>query len=582
MQLYTAASDYKITKIMVGITIATCMVLIRLAYLQINLQEYFSLKSKKNFLRFETTQSPRGNILDRHGILLATNRPVTSLVWQGTGNNYMTEDQKQILSALEDILHIPFINDAEKYHEIIHAEKLYKEVLLSNDLSFDQLSQIEERFPNLTNISITTHFQRYYPTYTHACHIIGYLGGHADLEPLGQMGLEKTCEHILKGKEGTILKTINSFGRNITQETTQEAAAGDDIYTTLDLNLQSICEQVFPESHAGAFIVMHAQTGDILALISRPHFDPNVFLHPISLPEWQLLQEKRPFLNRAFNACYPPGSIFKLITVSAALEHNIISPHATVRCKGYVSFAGRNYWCSKKYGHGILSVADAVAESCNTLFFDIAKHIDIDLLANYAHKFGLGQKTEQLFPEKIGIVPSRQWKLQAKGEPWWPGETLSATIGQSFLLVTPIQIARMIASIFTGYLVSPRILSTQEIIKEPLDLLPETRKFLKKSMKKVVTTGTGKRVGRVKNVEIYAKTSTAQTSALEKRNLGTSYLEHGWFVSYFKYKEEPPLTLVIVVENAGTAAVATTVAKNFLIEYKKIIDAVPIVVEQTV
>lgn len=581
MQLYSSASDQKIKKIIYGIVVITCTVIMRLAYLQINLQEYFILKSKKNFLRLETMLSPRGNILDRNGVLLATNRPVTSVLWQGTGNQYLTHEQEEILHSLEDILQASLIHTADERLTIIRAEKLYKEVILATDLSFDQLSQIEERFPNATNIAITTHFQRYYPTYAYACHIIGYLGGHSRLEPFGQMGLEKTCEHILKGKDGTILKTINSVGRNITQETTQEAAAGDDIYTTLDMHLQSICEQVFPESHAGAFIIMHAHTGDILALISRPQFDPNMFLAPISLPEWQSLQEKRPFLNRAFNACYPPGSIFKLITISAALEHNIISPHATIRCKGYVSFAGRNYWCSKKYGHGVLTVADAVAESCNTLFFEIAKHIDIDLLAHYAHKFGLGQKTEQLFPEKIGIVPSRQWKMQVKGEPWWPGETLSATIGQSFLLATPIQIARMIASIFTGYLVSPRILSTQEITKQPLDLLPQTRKFLKKSMKKVVTTGTGKRIGRVKNVEIYAKTSTAQTSALEKRTLGNAYLEHGWFVSYFKYKDEPPLTLVIVIENAGAASVATTVAKNFLIEYKKLIDSMPIVVEQS-
>ncbi|HEX4069509.1 MAG TPA: penicillin-binding transpeptidase domain-containing protein, partial [Candidatus Babeliales bacterium] len=318
--------------------------------------------------------------------------------------------------------------------------------------------------------------------------------------------------------------------------------------------------------------VLNPADGAIVALVSRPHFDPNMFLDPISHEQWQGLQEKNPFLNRAFDASYPAGSTFKLVTISAALERNIISEDELWNCKGYTLFGGRKYWCARRCGHGEISVKKAVAESCNTLFFEIGKKIDIDVLAEYAHKFGLGKKTNIVFPEKVGLIPNREWKFDYKGERWWPGETLSVSIGQSFLLATPIQIACMIASIFTGYLVAPRLLINEPVVTNPLDIKPETIAFLQKSMKSVVKSGTGKSVRKIKDMTIYAKTSTAQTSDFSKRKLDEKYLEHGWFVGHFQYKEYDPLVMVVLVERVGAAQVATTIAKNFLIEYKKYMD----------
>ena len=310
-----------------------------------------------------------------------------------------------------------------------------------------------------------------------------------------------------------------------------------------------------------------------MALLSRPSFDPTVFLEPLDHAQWLLLQEKQPFLNRAFNACYQPGSIFKLVTTSAALEHNFIDPNNSWYCCGYVEFGQRQYGCANHNGHGWLTAEQSLAKSCNTMFFEIGKRISIDLLADYAHRFGLGRKTNMVFAEKEGLIPTSAWKKQVKHEKWWPGETLSAVIGQSYLLVTPIQVARMISAIFSGYLVYPRVLFEEPVIKEPLGIKQETRKFLQQSMLKVVESGgTGQQVGRLKNIKIYAKTSTAQTSSLDKRDLGNAYLEHGWFVAYFSYKDEKPMTLVILMENVGSARVATDVAKQFLFEYRKLVD----------
>jgi len=386
------------------------------------------------------------------------------------------------------------------------------------------------------------------------------------------MGLEKIFEESLKGNNGTLINTINSFGRKLAQKEGVKARPGDNLHITIDIKIQDIVERIFPESLGGTFIVMNPKDGAIKALVSRPNFDPTIFLAPMTPDLWSELQQKKPFINRAFGASYPPGSIFKLVTVSAALEHNIIDQNDEFNCRGFVSFADRKYFCHNKNGHGRLNTQQAVALSCNTLFYEIGKKISIDTLADYAHRFGLGVKTNVPFNELTGLIPSRRWKEEAKGERWWPGETLSAAIGQSFLLVTPIQIATMISSIFTGQLVKPRLLCDEPIEQKPLQIRPATRDLLQQSMRSAVTMGTGRSITRIKDMNVYAKTSTAQTSALHKRLLGSEYLEHGWCVAYFTYKHHTPLTLVILIENIGSSRPTTIVAKEFLLEYKKILD----------
>lgn len=556
--------------------LATCGALaligLRLYHLQIKLSPELYNQAQKNCIRMEKVQPPRGNIVDRNGALLATNRPITALFWRGTGNQTVSLAQFETLQILSSILEKPLTTDTEWLEKISYTERKHKKLELASDLTFEQLSKIEEQLPAHPNVLLTNSFKRYYPYDTFACHILGYLGN-IRTEPQGKMGLEKLFEEDLKGEDGALLKKINSVGRPLAEVELKEAMTGKTLRTTLDINLQDIVEQIFPEDMTGTFIVMDPKQGDLLALVSRPNFNPNTFVNPMTPQEWLALQNHQPFLNRAFNSCYPPGSIFKLASVSAGLEAGLTSEDATIFCPGYVTFCDRNYYCSCRNGHGKLTTSQAVAKSCNVLFFEMAKHIGIDTLALYAHKFGLGQKTNLSFSEQEGLVPSTEWKMRVKKERWWPGETLSASIGQSYLLVTPIQVARMISSIFTGYLTNPRILLDTEIERTPLEIKQSTLDFLQESMRSVVTRGTGLRVNRVKNVEIYAKTSTAQTSNLDKRHMGTAYLEHGWFVAYFKYLEHDPITIVVMIENAGSSRIATNVAKNFLVEYKRFADS---------
>jgi len=547
------------------------VIAMRLVYLQVYCCDYFLLRSQKNFIRYETVNCPRGSIRDVQGNLLATNRPITAVYWQGTGNFTLSCDQLELLQFLETITNTTLTSGA-LFDAVAYGERKHKKIELVSDIDFSMLSKLSEAFPHHENLVVDTHFKRFYPYNTCGSHIVGYLGNIRVIAN-GQLGLEKIFDADLCGKQGSMRNVVNSVGQKISHEELEKASVGNDVDTTINIDIQMVCEAVFPDHQTGSLIVLNPVDGAILALVSRPNFDPNVFLDPISIDTWREMQNKNPFLNRAFDASYPSGSIFKLVTISAALEHGIIPIDSLWTCKGYTLFGKRKYWCARRSGHGEISIEKAVAQSCNTLFFEIGKKIDIDLLAEYAHKFGLGKKTNIIFPEKMGLIPSREWKLDCKGERWWTGETLSLTIGQSFLLVTPIQIACMIASIFTGYLVAPRFLVDEPVVMKPLDIKPETIEFLKKSMKSVVKRGTGRSVKNVKDIKIYAKTSTAQTSDFDKRKLDKKYLEHGWFVGHFQYKEYDPLVVVILVERVGTAQVATTIAKNFLIEYKKYKDS---------
>ncbi len=571
MMLSTATINKKNIIIFAVTALSFGIIFLRLMFLQIYCGEYFVSRSEKNFIRYTTVDSPRGSIRDVNGNLLATNRPVAALYWQGTGNKTLSQEQLVILKTVEDITGTVLTSGA-LYDAITAAEKKRKKTELLVDIDFICLSKLAEAFPNHENIIIDTHFKRFYPYNACGSHIVGYLGN-MTARTHGQFGLEKILNDDLTGKKGLVRNVVNSTGQCISQEELESALIGSDIQTTLDINMQDLCEKVFPEHCTGSFILLNPADGSIVALVSRPNFDPNIFLDPMSYQTWQGLQEKNPFINRAFDASYPSGSTFKLVTISAALEHGMITEHDTWNCKGYTLFGKRKYWCAHRAGHGEISIKKAVAQSCNTLFYEIGKKIDIDTLAEYAYKFGLGKKTNMLFPEKMGLIPNRAWKFDYKGERWWPGETLSVTIGQSFLLVTPIQIACMIASIFSGYLTVPRLLIDEPVVSTPLELKPETINFLKKSMKAVIKSGTGKSIKAVKDITIYAKTSTAQTSDISKRKLDRRYLEHGWFVGHFQYKEHDPLVIVILVEHIGTAQVATTVAKNFLVEYKKYMNA---------
>lgn len=572
MSIHRRAFDQRL--VIAALLFLCCVGIIigRLCYLQIAHREQFLDLSIRNFTRFTHVPYPRGNIVDRHGHLLATNRPMANVIWVGSGKSSFTSEQLQAIAQLENILGISL---QEKLKNIAFTERLQREIELARDIPFEQVTKIAELFAGNTNIKLEHHFERYYPQGSLASHVVGYLGKY-DIEAIGKAGLEKRLNEQLKGSNALERRTIDSVGRALEAQRVKDGAAGTTIITTLDFHLQQAAEEVFGPEFKGTFILMNPENGAVRVFLSRPNFDPSIFLRPIDATTWQELQQTQPFINRALGASYPPASLFKLITLSVAFDNGIINASSKFFCPGHVSFCGRKYRCAKKEGHGWLDVEESLAKSCNVMFFEIGKRISIDTLASYAERFGLGRETGVIFEEKTGLVPSTSWKLRTKGERWWPGETLSAAIGQSYWLVTPLQMARMYSAIFQGYLVRPRLLEEEPIDIETLAVRPETRAFLKKTMKAVVQSGTAAQLGRVhKTIEAYFKTGTAQVSTLELREADKKYLEHGWLVGTFKYKDYEPLTLVILLENVGSSSIARGVAQKFLSKYKRIVDSSP-------
>lgn len=557
---------FKFMQLILTIMGGFCIILGRLIYLQIVQADLFCQLSTNNFTRIKKLASPRGNITDIHGNLLATNRPVKNLVWRGSGLRNLSSQQVEVINKIAKILNCEISEQFMKKIQI--AERQEKELPLFEDINFSALSKIEEQFATNQNIGIINDFKRFYPQGNFACHIIGYLGT-MNISKIGKMGIERLFEENLKGRNGVKKSTVNSLGKKLNDIEIEKTIGGDTIVTTLDLTLQKIGEDSFTEQYSGSLTIMDPKTGAIKTLLSRPNFDPTIFLEPIPDDQWNNLLQAKPFINRALNACYPPASIFKLVTVATGLELGFINCESCINCHGHIIFGDRRYHCNNRNGHGKLTVKKALAQSCNILFYKLGQMISIDILANYAKKFGLGSPTGIILPEHEGLVPNTEWKYRTKGERWWMGETLSASIGQSYLLATPIQIARMISGLFEGYLVQPRILENEPISKIYLNIKPETTEFLKDSMRQVVSAGTGIRVSKIQDLAIYAKTGTAQTCSLQKADLTNSDLEHAWFVANFSYKDEDPLTIVILVENAGSAKIAVNIAKKFFNQYRQ-------------
>jgi penicillin-binding protein 2 len=558
------AINRKLSVILIASALLLCVIALRLVHLQIHLGIQMHKRSVSNFMRYQSVAPQRGDIVDTRGKMLATSRPVVNLLWQRAGSGRLTTKQLQAITNLEELLGTKLDRKALAYTQR-HASSL----VLAQDLNAQQLCTISEKFPNHPNIALTTESRRHYPYQSVGCHILGYLGN----MQTGKTGLEKMYDDYLAGTHGKSKTIINSSGKHLAFHEIQQATVGKRLVTTLDIDLQRMLHRTFPRPYAGTAILMNSYTGALRAVHSYPIYNPEMFLSEISNDKWQQVNERNPFINRALQACYPPASIFKLISCAAALEQGLIDQDHTFCCKGSMRFGRRRYFCNLRTGHGPdMHTLDGLIHSCNILFYQIGQKIKIDQLAQYAHIFGLGDATGIQLPERTGLIPTAGWKKQTKGERWWTGETMLAAIGQSFMLVTPLQIARAIASIETGYLVAPRILENEGIQREPLAIADGTRDFLNHAMELVVTEGTARKLGKLEGFIVRAKTGTAQTSHWTKRGLGKEHLEHVWFVANFCYRNGEPLTLVMLAENAGASRIVTNAAKRLFNEYRVYID----------
>ncbi len=555
----------RISIVFYGFIIALVLILLRLIYLQIGKREEFSSLGEKNFLRMEIIYPPRGNLYDCHHVLLASNRPVFDLFWQGEGAGKLSTYQQGILNKLEKLFNIS-LSSEQKVLEITYAERYARRVLLASDISFDRLCQVSEQFGTCSCLVVSNRFDRVYPHACFASHVLGYL---SRVEKIGRSGVERVLQESLQGQTGYVKNIINSTGKCLSQKEYRDAKAGADVALTLDYELQKIAETLFDKDQSGAFILMDVETGAVRSLLSCPNFDPNAFLQPISEQAWQeKMTSNNPLLNRVTCALYPPASTFKLVTVAAALEEKIIDTHSEYFCRGYVEFGGRKYACMNHDGHGCVVTKQALVKSCNAYLFEIAKRLHVDRLAMYANRFGFGKKTNFMLPEQAGTVPTMAWKMAALGERIWKGEMLSICIGQGFVLATPMQVACMVASICSGNTIKPRILESEPIEKSPLQFSASTIFLLKDAMKEAAVSGTAKLLGCIRDVDVFAKTGTAQTCSLDREVTSKKQLEHAWVTGFFKaHAGGPWYAFAILVENVGSSRPALQAADKFLRAY---------------
>ncbi len=565
-ELVALARGNRIKYILGYFLLCVFVVTLRLFYLQIESSALFSSMGERNFLRIEIVPPRRGDVYDCKNVLLAANRPLFDLYWHGGGSGRLSVQDENSLHTIGTIVGIDFLQGGQRV-AIEYAQRYARRLILKEDLSFQQLCQISEQCGQAQHIVIANRFKRVYPNQCLASHVLGYLNRS---ENIGQTGVEHHFDQTLQGAAGYISSVINATGKTLAQKISKNAKAGADVVLTLDFKLQCMAESLFDKEQSGALILMDPSTGAIRTLVSFPHFDPNAFLKPLTEEAWHQLSINNPLLNRATNAQYPPASTFKLVTLAAGLEEKIVHTDDKVLCSGHMTFCGRPYYCMKRTGHGKLTMRDAMAVSCNIPCFYIAKKIPIDRLAAYAHKFGLGRKTAFSLPEKPGLVPTTRWKRANKGEAWWTGESLSTCIGQGYLLATPLQVVRMVGAIGTGYLVKPRMHEDESIDREPLDISSSTINFLRSAMHEAAQNGTCRAMKPLKNFVIHAKTGTAQTCSLSFEKVDKRHLEHAWLSCYFSYKGQPPLALVVLVENAGYSWPAINIAIHFLKHFEKL------------
>ena len=577
------------------------VILMRVWYLQILKGEDFMGKSEQNRVRKISLADYRGEIKDRLGNIIVNVRPSFSL--------YVTpEDADNLSESLEFLSGLIEINK-DKLRSDIRRSPSFKNVLIKRDISRREVAYIEENKMLLPGIRIKIEPIRNYAHKNFASHVLGYLGEVSKSElkiskfsryelgdMVGKNGLEKIYESQLRGKKGFKEVEVDVSGRELKVLRKFSPKTGNSLVLTLDSRVQSKLETLMDEvlgenSVEGSAVVMKVQSGEIIAMVSKPSFDPNSFATGISTKQWSglVLDEKNPLQNRTIDGQYPPASTYKIVTAYAALAEKIIKPESTIFCPGHFRLGKRNYRCWKKRGHGDMNLHDALVQSCDVYFYTLGHRLGINNLAKYATKLGLGELTGiALKGEKSGLVPSKQWKKKFKNEPWYPGETISASIGQGYNLVTPLQSARMISTIASGgLLVRPYLVKRiedydgrliqeffPEVIKK-IKIEPEVLRNIKEGLRGVVheAHGTGRRA-RLKNVIVAGKTGTAQVVAMKdseeidpEEETPYSHRDHAWFVAFAPY-ENPEVAVSVIIEHGGHGgATAAPIAGGILKTY---------------
>lgn len=575
--------------------------LIRLAYLQISNQQYYSTLSENNRVSIQPIAPTRGLIFDRNGILLAQNLPSFTL-------EIIPEhviDLDQTLEKLKLLVDIK-AEEIKRFKKNLRQKRRFEGVPLRFRLNEEEVAKISVQQHQLPGVTINARLSRHYPQGKLAAHAVGYVSriNEAELKKLdtsnysatthiGKVGIERTYENILHGKVGFQHIETNAQGRTLRVLNRTLPTSGKNLYLNIDSKVQAIAEKGLAENN-GALVAIDPRNGAVLAMVSMPIYDPNLFVHGISSKNYRQLSDsaERPLFNRALRGQYPPGSTIKPVVGLAGLERHELLPHDELNCPGYYMLKNdeRKYRDWKKEGHRTTNLHKAITESCDVFFYDLALTLGIDNMSSYLAYFGLGEKTGiDLLGELAGLNPTREWKRRSRNLPWFPGETLITGIGQGFMLTTPLQLANMTAAIATqGKRYKPQMLygiqneQNSPLIKTQMESLPsipitneKNWQTVVQAMKSVVhgVHGTARGIKRRLQYTIAGKTGTAQVFGIaqdaeyKKEEIAKKLQDHALFVGYAPI-ENPRIAVALIVENGGSGgSVAAPIARSVMDQY---------------
>jgi penicillin-binding protein 2 len=574
----------------------------RMYYLQVVEADKYKMMADDNRINLRLLAPPRGRILDREGTVLADNQLNyrVVLVAEQTGSIGAT------LDTLSEIIPISDIERRRVMREVARKRKFLPTTVKEN-LSWDDVSRIAVNAPDLPGVTIDVGSTRLYPHGEHLAHLIGYVAppAEADLtgDPLlelpdfrvGRNGIERMYDLAMRGEAGNTQLEVNALGRPIRELSRNEGQPGTDLVLTIDAHLQLMAAQRLAKEESAAAVLMDVANGDVLALASHPSYDPHEFARGISGPAWRALlnNTRAPLTNKAISGQYPPGSTYKMMVALAALENGVL-PDMRVYCPGHMDLGDNRFHCWKKGGHGALDMNEALMQSCDVYFYEMGKRLGADRMAEMSRRFGLGQTLALDLPgERSGIIPTRAWKLARTGKGWAQGESLVASIGQGYVLTTPLQLATMTARLVNGGVaVVPHL--TRDLVEERRTSERPTAKFVSigvpqanlalmmRAMRGVTNDprGTAFRARILEPGYAYGgKTGTSQVRRIteEERRVGLRKpdqvpwreRDHALFVGYGPV-EQPRFSIAVIVEHGGGgSAVAAPIARDLLHEAMK-------------
>ncbi len=571
---------------------------LRMRQMQVKEADSYRLLAEENRINVRLIPPSRGIIYDRHGIPIAENAQNYRVV-------IVREDVEDVEQTIAKVRRLVEIDDRtlERALREMNRRSPFVPITLADQLAWEDVAELAINAPALPGITPDVGLSRVYPLGADFAHIVGYVGpvSERDIEAqetpdpllqipefqIGKIGVETKLEDQLRGKAGTKRIEVNAGGRVMRELSRDEYTAGEDLQLTIDHGLQNYAQARLAGESAGS-VVIDVETGDLLAMASAPSFDPNLFVRGISSKDYNGLRDDthRPLFNKTVQGLYPPGSTFKMMTGLAALRAGVVGPRETVYCPGFMAFGGRRFHCWKRGGHGHMDFNNALMQSCDVYFYEVANRVGVDRMAELCHEFGLGERHDlPLSAIQEGIIPSTKWKAQVRGERWNPGETLNTAIGQGDVLTSPLQLAVMTARLATGRAVKPRLIKSVNGMEVPigetplLNIDPGLIAMARKGMWNVSNgpRGTARRSRIVaEGIEMAGKTGTSQVrniTATERargvtRNdqLPWNRRDHGLFICFAPF-DKPKYAVATIVEHGGGGSTAAAPPSRDILLY---------------